>query len=72
MPEPQFFPQGVQPSTAQKKAAKVAAIKQSMAGITAAKQAEAEAAAEIPGQLKAAYEASKGAVKLGEIGRAHV
>ena len=65
MPEPQFFPQGVQPSTAQKKAAKVAAIKQSMAGITAAKQAEAEAAAEIPGQLKAAYEASKGAVKLG-------
>jgi len=65
MAEPQFFPKGTEQTPAQKKAAKVQAIKESMAGITKVKQEEAQVAQKQVGALQGAFEGAKGATKLG-------
>ena len=59
------IPASGEPTQTQSKAAKVKAIKETMAGITAAKKEQAAEAAKVPQQLKGAFEQQAGATKLG-------
>lgn len=66
MATPEYnFGQGKPLTDAQKKQAKVEAIKSTMGGITKAKEAEAEQLSKVPEQLKQAFGKQEGATKLG-------